>query len=70
MSAEITEQGQVTVEGRTFKWAYDTADMLEVWNWQYGRSWAKAEGIAPATLARRRALELIAARDEKPRTNG
>ena len=64
MNAKIKEQGSVRLDGRIFKWAYDEADVLEVWNWQYGRSLEQLQGADKEGFARELALKLIDARED------
>ena len=64
MKARIKEEGSFTIDGRVFRWAYDEADLLEVWNWQYGRNWAQRRGAELEKLARKLALELIEDRED------
>ena len=54
MNARIKEQGSFRLDGRIFRWAYDEADVLEVWNWQYGRSLEQLQGADKDGLARER----------------
>ena len=46
-----------------FKWAYDEADILEVWNWQYERTSDQLRKADREKLARELALKLLDARD-------
>lgn len=64
MKGKITAEGSFTIDGRVFRWAYDEADLLEVWNWQYGRNWAQLRGAEIDKLARKLALDLIANRED------
>ena len=65
MDARITEEGRFKLDGRIFRWAYDEADVLEVWNWQYGRSLEPLQGADKEGLARELALKLIDAREDR-----
>ncbi len=38
MTARLKGKGSFRLNGHIFEWAYDEADVLEVWNWQYGQS--------------------------------
>ncbi len=59
MDARITEEGRFKLDGRIFRWAYDEADVLEVWNRQYGRSLEQLQGADKDGLTRELALKLI-----------
>ena len=65
MNAKIKEQGSVRLAGHIFKWAYDEADVLEVWNWQYGQSSEQLQGADKDSLARELALKLIDTREDR-----
>lgn len=62
MNARIKEQGSFSLDGRIFKWAYDDADKLEVWNWELGHRSEPVNGSDKERLARELALKLIEVR--------
>jgi hypothetical protein len=37
MHSRIAKEGSFILDGRTFRWAYDESNMLEVWSWRSGR---------------------------------
>ena len=61
--SRIKEEGSFKLDGRVFKWAYDEADILEVWNWQYERTSDQLRKADREKLARELALKLLDARD-------
>ena len=65
MTARIKDEGSFHLDGRLFRWAYDEADLLEVWNWQYGRNSVQLRGADVQKLARELALQLIEERKDE-----
>ncbi len=65
MTAKLKGEGSFRVSGHIFEWAYDEADVLEVWNWQYGRSMERLQDADKDGLARELALKLIDTREDR-----
>ena len=65
MSARLKGKGSFRLNGHIFEWAYDEADVLEVWNWQYGQSSEQLQGADKDRLARELALKLIDTREDR-----
>ena len=61
----IVREGAAYVDGAKFRWAYDSAGVLEVWNWRYGRSCRCAGSAATDILIRRTAMDLIERHTER-----
>ena len=64
MTARLKGKGSFRLNGHIFEWAYDEADVLEVWNWQYGQSSEQLQGADKDRLARELALKLIDTRED------
>ena len=58
-------QGKVVVDGFVFDWCQDSADTLEVWQWQCGRRSSRFTHDTPEATAQALARELIAEFDER-----
>ena len=65
MTARLKGKGSFRLNGHIFEWAYDEADVLEVWNWQYGRSMERLQDADKDELARELALKLIETREDR-----
>ncbi len=65
MTARLKGKGSFRLNGHIFEWAYDEADVLEVWNWQYGQSSEQLQGADRDRLARELALKLIDTREDR-----
>ncbi len=65
MTARLKGKGSFRLNGHIFEWAYDEADVLEVWNWQYGQSSEQLQGADKGRLARELALKLIDTREDR-----
>jgi len=65
MTARLKGKGSFRLNGHIFEWAYDEADVLEVWNWQYGQSSEQLQGADKDRLARELALKLIDTREDR-----
>lgn len=61
----IVREGAALVDGAKFRWAYDSAGTLEVWNWRYGRCCRVLNSAATHILIRRTAMDLIARHAER-----
>lgn len=58
---KIVQRGAALVDGAKFHWTCDTDDVLEVWNWRYGRSCRSlSAGAETNVLIRRTAMDLMA----------
>ncbi len=64
-TARLKEKGSFRLNGHIFEWAYDEADELEVWNWQYGQISEQLQGADKDRLARELALMLIDTREDR-----
>ena len=65
MKSGQLNQGRVVVDGFVFDWCQDSADGLEIWQWQCGRKSSRLTHETPEATARALAYELIAEFDER-----